>query len=141
MDQKEGNGNFDMLFCAIPTLTIDLHPQCFIMTGFLKRKKGNVRGITHTDNGWILGHSWRWLGLLHAGMFFDAQVLHIAATEDDVLVNLIGRCYLLFRAAFAALCAVRLDVFEGYSRLVRVDFMENTNVTGGSRPLALADDR
>lgn len=44
---------------------------------------------TYSDDGWILWHSRRGLFL---DLLFDAEVLHIASSEDDLLVDsLCGR--------------------------------------------------
>lgn len=60
------------------------------------------KDMTYAYDGRIIRHSWR-LILLDVGMFFNPQVLDVAAAEDNVLVDLIGGRDLFFRSALATL--------------------------------------
>lgn len=68
-------------------------------------------GITYANDSWVIRHDGR-LVLLDRGVLLDPQILDVAAAEDDVFVDLVRRRYLLFRPAFAALCAERADILE-----------------------------
>lgn len=63
-------------------------------------------GSTHaTDDSWIVGHR----GLVFLGRnraLLDAQILHIAASEDDEVVDLIRRRDLFRGIALAAFGAM-----------------------------------
>lgn len=85
---------------------------------------------TYVDNGRVLGHSRR-LVLLDSRVVLDPQVLDIAAAEDDVVVNLIGRCYLFFGSTPPTLSAERADIFERDGGLVRVDLVKNADISRG----------
>lgn len=63
-----------------------------------------VRGRTYADNGRVIGHDGR-LVLLDARVFLNAKILHVAASKDNVLVDLIRGADLLFRATFSPLCS------------------------------------
>ncbi len=60
---------------------------------------------TYANNSWVIRHGRR-LVLLDVGVILDAKILHIASTEDDVLVDLIRGANLLFRAALPSLSAI-----------------------------------
>lgn len=62
--------------------------------------------LTYSDDGWVLGHG-RWRLLLH--LLLNAQVLHIAASEDDLLVDDLG-WWVLVIPALAALSAERAHI-------------------------------
>lgn len=67
-------------------------------------------GGTHTtDNGWVVGHG-RLVLLWRSWALLDAQILHIAASEDDEVVDLVRRGDLLGGIALSALRAMRSDV-------------------------------
>lgn len=85
---------------------------------------------TYVDDGRVLGHGRR-LVLLDARVFFDPQVFDIAAAENDVVVNLVGRRYLIFRPTPSALCSVGADILERHGRLVRVDLVEDADISRG----------
>lgn len=89
-------------------------------------------GSTYADNGRVIRHSRR-LALLDARVVLDAEILYIASTKDNVLVDLVGRADLIIGTPFATFCSKGADIFQRHSRLVRVDFVENTNVTEGGR--------
>lgn len=52
--------------------------------------------MTYPNDSWVVGH-WRW-GRLLLCRFFDAQVLHIASAEDNLLVDCIRRTELVLAA-------------------------------------------
>ena len=81
-------------------------------------------GKTYSYNSRVIGH--RGLVFLDARVFLDAKVLHIATTENDVLVHLIRGTNLIFSPT--TFCAERTNVLERYCGLVRVDLMEHANV-------------
>lgn len=60
--------------------------------------------MTYADNSRVIWHGGR-LVLLDAGVFLDAEILHIAAAEDDILVDLIGGTDFVVGPPLAALCA------------------------------------
>lgn len=70
-----------------------------------------VGGRTYANNGRVIGHG-RGLVLLDARMFLDAKILHVAASEDDILVDLIRGADLLFGTAFSPLSSKRTNIFE-----------------------------
>jgi hypothetical protein len=49
------------------------------------------QGNTYTKNRGVIGHRRRFLLLGRGRAFFNPQVLDICASEDDVLVDLVGR--------------------------------------------------
>ena len=61
--------------------------------------------------------------LLLRRTFLDPEVLHIAASEDDVLVYLRGGRDFLFWIALAAFGSPRSNVFERYCGLFRINFV------------------
>ena len=62
-----------------------------------------------------------WLfGLL---CFDNRDVLHVAPSEDNVVVSLLCRWNEIVN--FAAFSAERVDFFKGYRRLCGVDFVQN----------------
>lgn len=88
-----------------------------------------VKGSTYANNCGIVGHSGR-VVLLHARVFLDTEILHVAASKDDILVDLVGRANLLFRTAFSSLGSERTDIFERHGRLVRIDLVQDADVAG-----------
>ena len=90
--------------------------------------KGRKRTKTYPNNGRVVGHSRR-LVLLGARVFLNAKVFHIAASEDDIFVDLVGRADLLI-ATLSPFGAKRTNIFEGNGRVVRVDLMEDTDIAG-----------
>lgn len=130
MSQKEGNGNFDIVFALFRQDDKFLHPQYFIIQALSRRGVECDERQTYVDNSRVLGHGRR-LVLFDARMVLDPQVLDIAAPENDVVVNLIGRCYLFFGSTPPALGAERANILERYGRLVRVDLVKNTDISRG----------
>ena len=82
---------------------------------------------TYAEDGGIVGDG-GWFVLLDARVLLDAEVLHVAAAEDNVLVDLVRGRDLVLRPASAALGAVGPDIFERYGRLFGVDFVEDADV-------------
>lgn len=74
-------------------------------------------GNTYVDNGRVLRHGRR-LILLDAWVVFDPQVFDIAATENDVVINLVGGCYLFFGSVPSTLGSERANILERDGRLV-----------------------
>lgn len=70
-----------------------------------------VREGTHADDGWVIRNS-RGLVLLDARVVLDSQVLHITASEDDVLVHLVGGRNLFVWPAFTAFCSEGPHILE-----------------------------
>jgi hypothetical protein len=81
----------------------------------------------YSDNGWVIWHGGR-LVLLDARGVLNSEVLHVASSEDDILVDLVRRTDLLFWPAFATLCTEGAHILEGNGRLVGVDFVKHTNI-------------
>lgn len=65
----------------------------------------NGEGTHTTDNGRVVGHR-RLVLLGHSWTLLDAQILHIAASEDDEVVDLVGRGDLLRGVALSAFRAM-----------------------------------
>lgn len=104
----------------------NLHPKCFIK---LATGIGVALGKTYAKDGWIVGHGRRSsLGLLDFVLY--AEILHIAAAEDDVLVDVVGSSDLVLAIA-AAFGTERGDILEGNGGALGVDLMEGSNVSGG----------
>lgn len=83
---------------------------------------------TYSDNGRVIGDLGR-IGLVRgAGRLLDSQILHIAATEDNIIVDLVRRRDLLIGRGFPAFGAERSHALEGDSRLFRVNLMEDTRI-------------
>lgn len=61
----------------------------------------SIEKMTYSDDGRVIRNSWR-LVLLDAGVLLDSQVLDIASTEDNVLVNLVRRRNFFIRSTFTA---------------------------------------
>lgn len=63
-------------------------------------------GETHTtDNGWVIGHR-RLVLLGRSRTLLNAQILHIATSKDDEVVDLVGRGDLLGGVTLSALRAM-----------------------------------
>lgn len=88
-----------------------------------------TRGKTYADNSWVIRHGRRLVLLLGAGGLFDAEILDIATTEYNVLVDLFGGGYLLLGPAFAAFRAKGHDIFERNSGILRVDLMKGADIS------------
>lgn len=71
---------------------------------------------TYPDNGRVTGNGRR-VVLLGRGTLLNSQVLDIASPEDDELVDLIGRGYLLVWIPLPALGTIGPDVLQGNSRV------------------------
>ena len=126
-NQKEGNGKISTKFAHSAsdksfTSEIFHHRRCQV-----RKLEGTVR--TYPKYGRIAGYG-AGLGLLRR-LLLDAQILHVAASEDDVLIDLIGWRNLFLWAPLPSLRAKRLDIFEGDCGLLRVDLVEGTNVAKG----------
>ena len=83
-------------------------------TWFLKNQSGGreqLQGITYAKDSRIIRH-FRRLGLLDRSRGLDAEVLHIAASKDDIVVDLVGGRDLLVRVASTALGTKRSDILE-----------------------------
>lgn len=107
-NQKEGNGNIDIIF-ALSDVTW-FTSGIFHHTREKRREKG---GGTYTNDSWVIGHGWR-LVLLDAGVLLNSKILHIASSENDVLVDLIRGRNLLLWSAFSTFGSERSDILEGY---------------------------
>jgi len=81
------------------------------------------RTATYTEDSGIIGHL-RGLGrLVLLGRLDNGQVLDIAATEHNVVVDLvIGRDLVVWVAA-TAFGTERLDIFQSDCRVLRVDLV------------------
>ena len=77
-----------------------LHPRIFHHVGLCGFKK--TQGLTYSYNGRVIGHG-SWLVLLAGALLLDAKIFHIAAAEDDILVDLIRGGNLFFWIALATL--------------------------------------
>jgi hypothetical protein len=77
---------------------------------------------TYTEDGGVIGDLRR-LGLVLLGRLDNGQVLDIAATEDNVVVDLVIGRDLVVGVAAAAFGAERLDIFQGDCRVLRVDLV------------------
>lgn len=85
-------------------------------------------GQTYAEDGGIVGHGRRSrLGLLDLVLY--PEILHIAATEDDVLVDVV-RCGDLVLAVAAAFGTKRRDILKGDGGVLGVDLVEGSNVSG-----------
>lgn len=60
--------------------------------------------MTYSNDGRVIGDLGRLVLLGRGRGLLNSQVLHIATSKDDVFVDLIGGCYLLFRVTLSALC-------------------------------------
>ncbi len=100
-----------------------LHPQWFIIEMVGERRGGLM---TYAEDGWIIGDSGRLL--IRSGSLLNAKVLHVTPSEDDVLVDLRGWRYLLIGLSFSALGAKGANIFEGNSRVLRVNLVENADI-------------
>lgn len=92
-----------------------------------KSQKGQS---THTNNSGVVGH-WRRLLWRCRSRLLDAQILHIAASEDNELVNLLRALYFLCWVRLASFCAMRLDILQGDGRLGWVDLDEGADIAVG----------
>jgi hypothetical protein len=85
-------------------------------------------GETYAHDGGIVRDDRRLVLLGRCG-FFNAQILHITATEDDIFVDLVGwEDLLLGVATSAALSTKGSDILERYGGLFGVDFVQDTRV-------------
>lgn len=67
---------------------------------------------------------------LRCSWLLNAEVLDIAATEDDIIVDLIRRGYKR-ATAFTALGTKGLDIFKRNCRVFRVDLMKSAYIATG----------
>lgn len=82
---------------------------------------------THSENGRVVWHLRRsWLRLFW--LLLDSQVLHIATTEDNVVVDGVVCGNLFGRVAFTTFGAEGGHILEGYGGVLRVDLDEGTDV-------------
>lgn len=132
-------------FCAFQT-SIVFHPKVFHHTRHSRQKKLTEKmeknrhwECTHTKNSGIVGNG---RGSLRCWRLFDTEVLYITATEYNVLVDLVCRCYLLLGLTLATLCAVGYDILKRNCRVLRVDAVQYTrvaNITFGDERNACSD--
>ena len=126
-DQKEGNGNLNIVLFALFRQVKFLHPKYFIMKG--QTEVGRKRNEeTYTNNCRVVGDR-RGEVLLCRRALFDPQVLDICAAEDDVFVDLIGGRKLVVWVAPATFGAERPHIFERNCGIVRVDVCELTDIS------------
>lgn len=57
----------------------------------------------------------------------DFDIFNVATSKDDVLKLLLG-CRNEIGACSAVFCAIRINIFEGNSRVFRINFMKRANV-------------
>ncbi len=96
------------------------------------------RDRTYPEYGRVIRHSWPSVLLCSVTRRCDyVQLLHIAAAEDNVLVDVLAARNLLGRVAFATFCAVGGDRLEGDSVGFAVDLVECANVLD----VGLGDER
>jgi hypothetical protein len=86
---------------------------------------------TYPKNSRVIRNPGR-LGLcIFLGLFLgDADIAHIATTEDDVFVNSRGRGDLLRWVLAATLRAKRLNIFQSYRGGFGVDFVKCADIAG-----------
>lgn len=95
--------------------------------GLLIALRSGLSRTSSAKDGWIVGHGRRSsLGLLDFVLY--AEILHIAAAEDDVLVDVVGSSDLVLAIA-AAFGTERGDILEGNGGALGVDLMEGSNVS------------
>lgn len=87
----------------------------------------NASETTYSEDGRVVGHLRR-LVLLGGGSFLDPQVLDIAASEDDVLVDLLRGLDLVY-TILATLSAEGRDILQGDGGGLGVDLVERTDVS------------
>lgn len=73
--------------------------------GRVKGEVGNKTERTHTNNGRIIRHSGR-LAFFGSRALFDPQILDIGATEDDIIIDLVGGWNLVLGVGLSALGTV-----------------------------------
>ena len=86
---------------------------------------------TYTNNSRIVRHG-RGFVFFDAGVFLDSQILHIAATKDDVFVNLVCGSDLTIRPGSPASSTFRTEranIFERDRRVVRIDLVKGTYIS------------
>lgn len=101
-----------------------LHPN---MLHHLKEHGRGYGRAAYSEDSRVVRHlRWRWFGLL--GLLLNPKILHVAAPEDDVLVDGVRRGQLL-GAISTPLCAERSDVLERDSGVLRVDLVERADIS------------
>ena len=83
--------------------------------------------MTYAKDRRIIGHLGRFI-LLRRSWCLNSEVLYIAASENDIIVDLIRRRDLLVRVASPAFGTKRGDILEGNRRLFGVDLMQDTRI-------------
>lgn len=83
---------------------------------------------TYTKYGGVIGDLGGF-GLCGGWGLLNAQVLHVATAEDNVLVDAIRRGDLLIGIALAALCAEGGDILERDGGFLRVNLVEGSDVS------------
>jgi hypothetical protein len=78
---------------------------------------------TYTEDGGVIGHLRGLRGLVFLGRLDNCQVLDIATTKDNVVVDLIIGRNLVVGVAATAFGAKRLYVFQSDCRVFRVDLV------------------
>jgi hypothetical protein len=85
--------------------------------------------VTYSYYGRVVGHCRGFVFLDSGGSVLNLEILHIGAPENDVLVDLIRRRDFLSRKV-PTLGTVSPQIFERNGRVVRVDRMQGTNISG-----------
>ena len=131
INQKEGNGNIDMVL-RIPNrseFTSEYISSCdqltsrkiagWSMDAMCRWEKihgtGGLGLTTYTKNSRVIWNPRRlWLRILFCLLISDADVLHVATPEDDVFVDIRGRGNLFCGVASTALGAKGLHILQCY---------------------------
>lgn len=69
--------------------------------------------MTYAEDGRVIGDSRPLILLSRNRSFFDAQVLHIATTKHNILVDLVRRCNLFLWILLASFGTEGGDILEG----------------------------
>jgi hypothetical protein len=103
-----------------------------------KKTKRNV-GQTYTKNSGVIWHL-RWVGFL-CWSLLNSEILHIAASEDNVLIHAVRRRDLLIRVVLAALSSKRCHILESDSGLLRVDLVQCADIATSVSKVHVAEAR
>jgi hypothetical protein len=114
-----------MWFCAFQSSKIFTSVIFHHVTALRALRTDRRNMGAYPDNCWIIRYGRRWLVFL-LWCFVNSQILHIASSEYDVLVNLFRWGHLFVRLSlrcFSAFGSVANNILKGDCRLVGVDFM------------------
>jgi len=133
-DQKEGNGDIHRVlrfrwYLCIYIRNSSSHRCASQKEGRQLKRVYEKSWKTHPQYSRIVRYLRR-LIVLGRGWLFNPQVLHIAATEDDIFVDIIRRWY--FFTGPTSFGAKRDNLLERDRGVLGIDFVEGADIATGA---------